>query len=363
VLPAGELSRLETCRGIRVRKNVAGKALETLRQLDLLDQNLRIRIMNDYLIAPILREPSTEELEALGKQFAEVTIETTQFQTRKIKSKSIFDILGERLPPHLQASLPKSMDIIGQVAVVEVPLELQEYKAQIGEAILEVNSKVHTVLAKAGPISERYRIREFEVIAGKGETVTTHREFGCTYRMDMRKVYFSPRLSFEHERVASQVKEGETVLDMFAGVGPFSILIAKKVEEVKVYAIDANQDAVRFLNENIALNKVQGKVTPILGDAGTVIKEHFVGNVDRAVMNLPEQALGFVDSVCTALKPTGGVVHYYSFAVEPDPLAKAKEDLEQAAQKAGRKISFLNARTVKSTAPYEWQVAIDARVE
>ena len=354
---------MQASRGIRVRKDLGEKAVQTLKNLNLLDPNLRVRIMNDGLITPILREPSTKELEDLRKQFAEVVIETTQFQTRKIKSKTIFDILGDQLPPHLLASLPKSIDIIGQVAIVEVPLELQEYKVQIGEAILEVNSKVHTVLAKAGPISKKYRIREFEIIAGKDETVTTHREFGCMYRMDVRKVYFSPRLSFEHERVASQVKEGETVVDMFAGVGPFSILIAKRVRKVQVYAIDANQDAIRFLNENIVLNKVQGKVTLILGDAGTVIKEHFVGKVDRAIMNLPEQALGFVDSACTALKPIGGIVHYYSFAIEPDPLGKAKEDLEQAVLKAGRKISFLNARTVKSTAPHEWQVAVDARVE
>jgi len=355
---------LQASRGIRVRKDLGEKALETLRHLNLLDQNLRIRIINDHLIAPILREPSTEELEDLRKQFAEVTIETTEFQTRKIKSKTIFDILGDRLPPHLLASLPKSVDIVGQVAIVEIPLELQGYKAQIGEAILEVNSKVHTVLAKAGPISEKYRIREFEIIAGKGETVTMHKEFGCIYRMDVRKVYFSPRLSFEHERVASQVNEGETVLDMFAGVGPFSILIAKRVGKIQVYAIDANQDAVKFLNENIILNKVQGKVIPILGDAGTIIKEHFVGKVDRVIMNLPEQALGFIDPACMALKPISGTVHYYSFAIEPDPLGRAREDLEQEVLKAGRKIeSFLNARTVKSTAPHEWQVAIDAKVK
>jgi len=354
---------LQASRGIRVRKDLGEKVLQTLRHLNLLDQNLRIRIMNDHLIAPILREPSTKELEDLRKKLAEVIIETTEFQTRKIKSKTIFDILGERLPPHLLASLPKSIDIIGQVAIIEIPLELQEYNVQIGEAILEVNSKVHTVLAKAGPISEKYRIREFEIITGKGETLTTHKEFGCIYRMDVRKVYFSPRLSFEHERVASQVKEGETVLDMFAGVGPFSILIAKRVGKVQVYAIDANPDAIRFLNENIVLNRVQGKVTPILGDAAMVIKEHFVGKVDRAIMNLPEQAFGFIDSVCMALKPIGGIVHYYSFGIKPDPLGKAKEDLEQAVLKAGRKISFLNARTVKSTAPHEWQVAIDAKVE
>ena len=355
---------MQTSRGIRLHKNLGEKALQTLRRLDLLDPSLRVQSINDHLIAPISREPSTKELEDLRKQFAGTFVETMEFQTRKIKSKTIFDILGDRLPPRLLASLPKSIDIIGQVAVIEIPPELQEHRGQIGEAILEVNSKVRTVLAKAGPISEKYRIREFDIIAGKGETLTTHKEFGCVYRMDVRKVYFSPRLSFEHERVASQVEEGETVLDMFVGVGPFSILISKRVGKVQVYAIDANQDAIRFLKENIVLNKVQGKVTPILGDSRTIIEEHFVGKADRVIMNLPEQALGFIDSACMALKPTGGIIHYYSFAIEPDPLSKAKEDLEQAVLRAGRKIgSFLSARTVKSTAPHEWQVAIDAKVK
>jgi len=355
---------LQASRGIGIRKDLGEKALQTLRNLNLLDQNLRIRIVNDHLIVPILREPSTEELEDLRKEFAEVIIETTQFRTREIKPKTVFDILGDRLPPHLLASLPKSIDIIGQVAIVEIPLELQEYRAQIGKATLEVNNKIHTALAKAGPISEKYRIREFKIIAGKGETVTTHKEFGCMYRMDVRKAYFSPRLSFEHERVASQVKEGETVLDMFAGVGPFSILIAKRVGKVQVYAIDANRDAIVFLSENVLLNKVRGKVIPVLGDAGTIIKEHFVGKADRVIMNLPEQALGFVDSACIALKPIGGTVHYYSFAIDPDPLGRAREDLQGAVLRAGRKIeSFLNVRTVKSTAPHEWQVAVDAKVE
>jgi len=355
---------LQTSRGVRVHKDLGEKALQTLRRLGLLDLSLRVRTVNDHLIIPILREPSTEELEDLQRQFAEVLIETTDFQKRKIKSKNIFDVLADRLPPCLLASLPKSIDIIGQVAVIEIPLELHEHRARIGEAILEVNSKVHTVLAKASPISEKYRVREFEIIAGKGETLTTHREFGCMYRLDVRKVYFSPRLSFEHERMASQVKEGETVLDMFSGVGPFSILIAKRVGKVRVYAIDANPDAILFLNENIILNKVQGRVTPVLGDAGTIIKEHFAGKADRVIMNLPEEALRFIDSACMALKPTGGIVHYYSFAIEPDPLGRANEDLEQAVLKSGRKIeSSLNVRTVKSTAPHEWQVAIDAKVE
>ena len=88
-------------------------------------------------------------------------------------------------------------------------------------------------------------MRDYELIGGSGNTETVHREYGCVYNLDISKVYFSPRLSYEHYRVASQVQEEEIVIDMFAGVGPFSILIAKNHEHVKVYAIDLNPEAVK----------------------------------------------------------------------------------------------------------------------
>ena len=105
--------------------------------------------------------------------------------------------------------------------------ELEEYKKVIGEEILMIHKRVRTVLVKSGPVTGLYRTRGFEVIAGLKKTDTKYKEHGCVYYLDLAKVYFSPRLSHEHNRVASQVKEDETIIDMFAGVGPFSILIAK----------------------------------------------------------------------------------------------------------------------------------------
>ena len=132
---------------------------------------------------------------------------------------------------------------------------------------LRQTNRTRTVLAKSGAIEGVYRLRDFEVIAGVKNTVTVYTEYGCVYHVDVAKAYFSPRLSTEHNRVASNVKKGETVVDLFAGVGPFAIPIAKKIKNVQVYAIDVNPDAIALLKRNIAVNRAEKQVVPFLGDA------------------------------------------------------------------------------------------------
>jgi tRNA (guanine37-N1)-methyltransferase len=182
--------------------------------------------------------------------------------------------------------------------------------------------------------------------------------------VDLSKVYFSPRLSHEHDRVASQVREGETVVDMFAGVGPFSILIAKKCRNVRVYSIDVNPDAVRYLEKNIAVNGVEKRVVPFLGDARQIVEERLTGVADRVIMNLPERALEYVDVACKTIKTGGGIVHYYEFTDEPAPSDAAKNRLIEVVKQTGRNVrEILLARTVRVTAPYTWQVAVDGEVQ
>ena len=177
------------------------------------------------------------------------------------------------------------------------------------------------------------------------------------------KAYFSPRLSHEHNRVASVVKEDETVVDLFAGVGPFSILIAKIHENVKVYAIDVNPQAVEFLKKNVRLNRVEGKVHSILGDSKQIVKQRLSGVADRVIMNLPEKAIEFVDAACEAIKPTGGIVHFYNFVDSSNTLENVKLHFIGAVEKSGRKVGkILFSRFVRATAPYEWQAVLDAKI-
>jgi len=270
------------------------------------------------------------------------------------------EALKGRLPGELLAKVPRSYDIVGHIAIVELQSELEPYASLIGEALMEIHRNVETVLAKASPVAGEYRVRRFKLIAGKPETETLHREHGCLLRLDVAKTYFSPRLSFEHARVAGQVKPGETVLDMFAGVGPFSILIAKKVGNVKVYAVDANPEAYRYLYENVRLNRVEGKVTPILGDVRRLAESKLKGlKFDRVIMDLPERAYEYLPE---ALKLSRGeaVLHYYCFAGSRDEALKGlRENLSRLNVEA---YDVLGVRLVREAAPRRWQVAVDVKL-
>jgi len=233
----------------------------------------------------------------------------------------------------------------------------------IGEAILKTHKRVHTVLAKSSAVGGLYRLRKFEVIAGEDKRETIHSEHGCTYHVDLSKAYFSPRLSYEHDRVASQVRENETVVDMFSGVGPFSILIAKRHRNVRVYAIDVNPDAVHYLKTNITVNRVKKRIVPILGDARQIVEQMLKGVADRVIMNLPEKALEYIDVACETIKAEGGIMHYYAFTSAPEPLETAKNRLIEAVKQTGRGVEkVLLARTVRLIAPYTWQVVVDAEI-
>lgn len=348
---------------LKIPKSEGEKAIILANTLGIIDKELEIQRNQNFIYVPLLRHPSGNELKIMQSQIPTHQIAACVFQEKVKKAKTLIEHLEDRLPPHLLASLPKAMDIVGDIAIIEVPPELEKHKGLIGEAIIETHKNVKTVLAKAGAVRGTYRLREFTMVAGEPKTATVHKEYGCQYYVDLAKAYFSPRLSYEHYRVASQVKKGETVIDMFAGVGPFSILIAKMHESVKVYAIDINPEAVELLKRNIRLNRVDDKVYPALGDARDVIEKMLVGVADRVIMNLPEKAIEFVGSACKALKAKGGIIHFYSFVKPSESLEDVKIRFAQAAEKSGRKVEkILFSRLVRETAPYEWQAVIDAAI-
>lgn len=349
---------------IKVPKCLGEETIKIVARLNILNRNLRVFKGEDYLLVPLIDNPSEEQLAEIKREISQFEIMVQEFPEHEKPAKSIIDVLEDKLPPHLLASLPRSIDFIGEVAVLEIPEELKGHKHLIGEAILEVFKRVRSVLAKSSAIRGDYRLREYEVIAGSENTETIHKEHGCKYFLDPRRVYFSPRLSYEHKRVASQVNEGETVVDMFAGVGPFSILIAKTCNNVKVYSIDINPDAIKYLERNIYVNRVYGKVIPILGDAREVIQSGLIGVADRVIMNLPERASEYIDVACITLKPSGGIIHYYEFAEGPYALVKVKEKLIEKISNSGREAEAITSeRSVKEVAPYRWQIAIDVKVK
>ncbi len=348
---------------IKIPKNQGEKAIILSNKLGILNKTLEIQRNKNFIYIPLNRQLSEKEIKTLKENLPEHEILVKNFRERKKKLKTLEEVLESKLPPHLLASLPKSMDVVGDIAIIEIPPELEKYKEIIGKAALETNKSLRTVLAKAGAVSGTYRLRELNLIAGEPKTETIHKEYGCLYHVDLAKAYFSPRLSYEHYRVKNQVKEGETVIDMFAGVGPFAILIAKNRENVKVYAIDINPNAIELLRKNVRLNRVEGKVHPILGDAKKIVREKLCGVADRVIMNLPEKALQYIDVACEALKPTGGIIHFYTFVSASQPLEKVKSNFIDQVNRSGRKVEkILFSRYVRATAPYEWQAVLDAEI-
>ncbi|MEM0007342.1 MAG: class I SAM-dependent methyltransferase family protein [Candidatus Bathyarchaeia archaeon] len=348
---------------LKVPKIDGEKAITTAHKLGLVNKELEVQRNNAYIYIPLTRNPSKDDMQALQKQAISLEITTYTFPERKMRPKTLMELLEGKLPPNLLACVPRAMDVVGDIAIIEIPSELESYKTEIGNAILQIHKNLRTVLAKAGAIKGEYRTRQYIVIAGEPKTETIHKEHGCQYHVDLAKTYFSPRLSNEHKRVASMVKEGETVIDMFAGVGPFSILIAKTHSRVKVYAIDINPEAITLLEKNVRLNRVEGKVYPILGDAKQVIKQKLRGQADRIIMNLPEKAIEFVGAACEALKPEGGAIHFYGFVTAENTLEKLEQRFREEVEKSSRSVAkILFARTIRETAPYEWQAVLDAEI-
>jgi len=335
-------------------------AIRLTRGMNLIDDSLRILATETELCVPLVRPPDGYESERLSLVLGSSRIERRDFSERQPAQRTLAEVLESQLPSYLLERIPRSLDIVGHVAIVELPSELAPFEEAVGKAILETSPKIRTVMAKAGAHSRDYRVRELRLIAGEDAPITRHREHGCTFELDVRSVFFNPRLSHERLRVASQVQSGETVVDMFAGVGPYSILGAKMQPSSRIYAIDVNPSAFRFLVSNVLTNKVVKNVTPIMGDVRDVIRSKLLGKADRVIMNLPGSAFDFVSEACSSLAEKRGIIHFYSFESDERPTEKASERLRECVERTGRRVrSILATRVVKTVAPYRLQVAVD----
>ena len=189
------------------------------------------------------------------------------------------EALTEFLIPKELDSIFSAFDIIGDIAIVKIPRSFGADKKIIGDTILRNLKAVKTVLVQTSSVSGDFRVRDLEYLAGENKTETEYRENGCRFKVDVAKVYFSPRLSTERLRIAMMVRDGEVITNMFAGVGTYSVLMAKKNKTCKVYSIDSNPVATELCRINSVINKVEDNVVPLLGDAQEVIKKKFLGNL------------------------------------------------------------------------------------
>jgi len=348
---------------LKVHKNLGESIISLAHKLELINKTLSIERHDNQLWIPLLRQLNENELSQLKNITTQLELGNECFTLKRPAEETLTQVLERQLPPELHSYVPRSLDIVGDVAVLEIPPELSTYKTVIGQAILRAHKNIKCVHAKASAISGVYRIRDLTYLAGENRTQTIYNEYNCQYRVDLAKAYFSPRLSQEHHRVAALVGADETVVDFFAGVGPFVVPIGKLCPKTKVYAVDINPDAVNLLKINVQINKVVNQIHPLMGDARDLAYSQLCGVADRVIMNLPESAIDFVDAACKTLKPTGGIVHFYSFVRKPDTIEALKARFTCLVEQHGRTVVAFNCvKCVRETAPYEQQVVFDIQI-
>jgi tRNA (guanine37-N1)-methyltransferase len=345
---------------IRVPRSKGEQFKRSLDAVSLRDLSLKIRPDNDSIVIPLNPEANLQTIRNALKE-PQLRIIKRNFENySREKQMSLTKLLKDLGYPKAEL-VPRAYDIIGDIAIIELPRELAQDSNRIGEALLTLHKRLKSVYARSGPVTGEYRLRKLKLIAGEPKTKTTHRENGCLFKVNVATTFFNPRLGGERRRVASQISKNERVLDMFAGVGPFSILITKLVG-AEVYAIDINPEAVNCLRENIQLNNVEDRVEVLESDAAR-LPPRLKGKMSRVIMNLPEKSLEFVESACRALKDEGGILHFYSFQSEPKPVVKAEAQLTEAVDNSGRVVKeIMFARSIREIAARTYQVVIDARI-
>jgi tRNA (guanine37-N1)-methyltransferase len=320
---------------VRVPREEGETTRESLADAGVIDRDLEIDGREGYLYIPV----SDPEAVPAGYDVVEHDVEPRDTQTLPA------DVLGT----------DPTYERLGDVAIIDE--DDPERARTVAAAIADSDLPLSTVINKRSEVKGTERVRDWEVLVGES-TETVHREYGCSFLLDVASVYFSPRLATERHRVVEQVTEGEHAFDMFAGVGPFTIPMAKRGSSA--VGVDINGDAIAYLEENARRNDVADRVTAIHGDVRDVASE-YEGWADRIVMNLPHSADAFLD-VAVRLAGETCVIHYYDIEDGEAPFDPGREAITAAAADAGYDVDFDTGRVVRSYSPREVNVCIDARI-
>ena len=244
---------------------------------------------------------------------------------------------------------------IGGIAILKPGLSQEDAQTQ-ARGILKKIPRIKAVYRHSGPISGPLRTPKVSWVAGERNPVTVHKENGCLYRLDVTKVMFSKGNVLERARLPKLVKPEETIADMFAGIGYFSIPLGKFSPAKKIYAIELNPISFGFLKENIRLNKLEGRIAPILGDCR---KARLPEKADRIVMGYLPETYEFLPAAFRLLNPNG-IIHYHDSFRKEELWEKSESILREFAGKAGFRPIRMEKRVVKQYAPGIFHVVIDA---
>jgi len=248
-----------------------------------------------------------------------------------------------------------AFDIVGDIAILEIPRELNKKQKIIAEAVLELHKNVKAVYKEVGGRKGKLRLQKLRWLAGEKRTETTCKENGVSLKLDVAKVYFSPRIASERKRIYQQVKKGEEVLVMFSGAAPYVIEIAKHTKAKNVYGVEVNKTAHKYAAENVKLNKVKN-VKLFCGDVKKILPK--LKNFDRIIMPLPKGAEKYLELTFKHIKRRG-IIHFYDFLPEEEIPTLAIKKITTAAKKLNKKVKIKKTVKCGQLAPRAYRVCVD----
>jgi tRNA (guanine37-N1)-methyltransferase len=298
---------------LKVPLRHAEKAKRFLLEKQIYDKNHRPKKTEEHIYFPVLKK---EPVNIPGAAYENIELEPA----KKNEVSDHLDFTEEE-----KRHMPASYDVIGDIIIIDIPGELSGKEKEVGEALLKTQKNIKTVLKKSGQHEGEFRTQPLEHVAGENRKETIHKENNARIKLDVEKIYFSPRLSTERKRIYEQVKKGEKILVMFSGSGPYPIVLSKNTEASKILGIEKNPVAHKYALDNIRINKVKN-VELIQGDVREIVPK-LNETFDRILMPLPKGAMDFLDLVKNVSKK-GTVVHFYDFEHEIE-MEKAEEKVKK----------------------------------
>ncbi|MBI1969936.1 class I SAM-dependent methyltransferase family protein [Candidatus Woesearchaeota archaeon] len=269
------------------------------------------------------------------------------------------DVLKGKLTEREFSKLKTAHDIVGDIAILEIPRGLEKKEKYIADALLKLNKHIKTVLKKKGGHIGELRLQKYKILAGEKRKETIHKELGVRVTLHLEKTYFSPRLVTERKSIMEQIKPGEEILVMFSGIGIYPLVFARNTRAKEIIGIELNPAAHQYGLENVKMNKAKNVVL-LQGDVRNVMPK-LKRKFDRIVMPLPMGAEHFLDLALEKIK-NKGIIHFYDFLMEEEIPEKAFEKIQEACKKAGKKYKIISWRKCGSAAPRKYRVCVDARI-
>ncbi|MFQ5976631.1 MAG: class I SAM-dependent methyltransferase family protein [Candidatus Heimdallarchaeota archaeon] len=337
--------------GFKVPRKSAEVIRRELIQRSNLDESLRPISNERHVIFPV---KSVDNLPKSEKYH----LAECMFILREIRpnfDKRLIDLL----PVKLRGLRPRGFDVIGgRVAIIQLHDSLTSFSDEIANILSEIGFS--SIYLRMSSVEGQYRLRHLRLLQGTPIERLIHRENGVDMVIDLKRAYFNPRLATEHERIFQMAGSDEKILDMFTGVGPFALQLAKH-RSASVEAWDINPNAIACLQESIPLNQIKpDRIRAKVGDAEELAETADNESFDRVLMNLPGQSVKYIQAALPVCRK-GGLIFYYRFGDTKYAGKDAIDEFNAITAQYGFEVALIGTHKVRDIAPGKSQFCCEFR--